>query len=97
MMNAARNMCGVHEPEAGPLADRAHPAVGGATVEAGAVVAPQDGTVASFPDSQVHRSGRPRDKGDYCGLVALAHDAQGPVVALETQVLDVRRAGRADA
>jgi hypothetical protein len=78
--------------DAGPLGDRAHPAVGGAPVEAAAVVAGQDRPRRPLADGQVDGPGRPGHQRDHGGLVALADDAQGPVASLEAEVLDVGRA-----
>jgi hypothetical protein len=53
----------------------------------------EDGAVAAFSGGQVDRpggAGRQRDGDD---LAALAGDRQGPVPALEAQVLDVSAGG----
>jgi len=80
---------GMDLAEAGALGDRANPAVGGAPVEAAAVVAEQDRPGRPLADGQVDGARRPRHERDHGRLVALADDAQGAVASLEAEVLDV--------
>jgi len=54
----------MHETDACLLADRTHPAVSGAPVEAVPVTSHQDGTVTPFTDRQVDRAGRSRHERD---------------------------------
>jgi hypothetical protein len=68
----------------------------GAPVETVAIAAPQDRTLVALTDGQIDRpcgSGYERHGGR---LVALAHDPQGAVAALDTEVLDVGGTGLAD-
>ncbi|HEX2370501.1 MAG TPA: hypothetical protein VHM94_14845, partial [Acidimicrobiia bacterium] len=44
------------------------------------------------PDGEIDGAGSPRYEGDDRGLIALAHDREGPVPALDGEVLDVRTA-----
>lgn len=61
----------------------------GATVEALAVVAADDGAFVAFTHGEVHRTGSPRHQRDERWLVALAEDAQRAVSSLEAKILDV--------
>jgi hypothetical protein len=76
--------------EPGTPADRADPPVGGSPVEALAVTASQDRPVVAFTDGHVDRPGGAGDERDGGGLVALAHDPQRAVAALEAEVLAPR-------
>jgi hypothetical protein len=87
---------GVHGAEARALADRADPPVGGSAVEAVAVMAPKDWPVVAFTDGQVDRAGGPGHERHGGGLVALAHDPERAVAALDGEVLDVGGTGLAD-
>jgi hypothetical protein len=49
---------GMYQTELCPLADRSHPAVRGAPIQALPVLAHQDGTVSAFPDGKVDGAGR---------------------------------------
>ncbi len=70
---------GVDDPEAGPLADGADPAVRRASVEPLTVVAMQDRSLASLAEGKVDRPGHPGDQGNHGRLVALPDDAQRPM------------------
>jgi hypothetical protein len=96
MMNAARNMWGCTLPRSGTLPGRANPPVGGAPVEALAVTAEQDGTLVALADGQVDRAGGSGYERHGGGFVALAHDPQCAMAALEAEVLDVGGTGLAD-
>ena len=78
--------------EPGTLADRANPTVGGASVQTLPILAPQDRSLVTFADDEIHSACRSRDKRDRGRLVALAQDRQRAMPALEGQVLDVRSA-----
>jgi hypothetical protein len=86
----------VHGTKAGALPDRADPPVGGAPVEALAVTAPQDRPFVAFTDRQVDRPRGPGHERHGGGLIALAHDPQYAIAALEAEVLDVGGTGLAD-
>jgi hypothetical protein len=62
--------------DASPLGHGAHPPVGGAPVEAVAVMARQDGARRPLAGGQVDGPGRPRYHGNDGRLVALADDPQ---------------------
>jgi hypothetical protein len=86
----------VNGAEPGTLADRADPPVGRAPVEAVAVTASQDRPLVAISDGQVDRPSGPRYERHGGGLVALAHDPQRAMAALDAEVLDVGGAGLAD-
>ncbi len=86
----------VHGAEAGAPANCADPPVGGAPVEALAVTAPQDRPSVAFTDRQVEGPGGSGDERNGGRLVALAHDPQRAMAALEAEVLDVGGTGLAD-
>jgi hypothetical protein len=75
--------------EPGSLSDRPHPAMRGAPIEPLAVAPQQDRSFVALADREVGRASRTRDQRDHGGLVALAHDPQCPVTALEPKVLDI--------
>jgi hypothetical protein len=79
----------VHAAEPGTLPDRPNPPMRGAPVEALAVTAPQDRAVVAFPDGQVDHPGGAWNERHGGGLVALAHDPQRTMAALEAEVFDV--------
>jgi len=81
---------GMNRSEPGALADGAYPAVRGATIEALAVSAAKDRSLAAFADREVDGPGGSGHQRNGGGLVALADDVQGPVATLDTEVLDVR-------
>lgn len=83
--------------ETGPFADGADPAVGGAGVEALAVVSSQDRALGAFADRQVEGAAGSWDERDGRRFVAFADDPQGPVAAFGPEVFDVSSAGLADA
>src|SRR5579863_1332588 len=83
---------GVDSPKAGPLADRAHPTVGGPAVETRAVSSAQDRSFRSLANSEVNRSRRARHERDDSRLVAFPNDAKGSVSAIEAEIFDVRPA-----
>ena len=91
-MNAARSNVRMHRAQPRPLAARANPPVSRAAVEPLPVASPQDRPLAPLTDSQVDRASSPRHERDRRRLVALAENAQRPVTALESEVLDVGRA-----
>jgi hypothetical protein len=76
--------------------DRAHPAVGGAGVEAFTVVAQQDRSCAAFADRHIDRASRAWHERDARSLVARADDAQDAVTPFEPEVLDVSPARLTD-
>ena len=86
---------GMDDPEAGPLADGADPAVCGAPVESLTVVAVQDRPLASLAEGEVDGPGHPWDQRDHGRLVALPDDAQGPMAPVEAEVLGVGGTGLA--
>ena len=96
MMNAARSMCGCTDSESGPLADRSHPSVGGASIEPFTVAATQDRSFATLTDGEVDGARGARHERDHRGLVAFADDAQRAMSSFEAEVLDVGRARFAD-
>ncbi len=65
---------GVDDPEAGPLADGADPAVPRAPVQSLAVAAVPDRPLGSLSESKVDRAGGSRYLGDHGRLVALPDD-----------------------
>jgi len=73
----------VHCPQAGALADRADPAVGGTPIEPLSIAAAQDWSLATFADCQVDRASRTGDQRDRGRLVALAENAERPVAPFE--------------
>ena len=83
---------GVDGPKTSPLADRAHPTVGGSAVEALAVSSAKDRALRSLTDGEVNRSCRARHERDDGGFVALPDDAKGSVSAIEAEIFDVRPA-----
>ncbi len=87
---------GMNDPEPSPLADRTDPPVSSPAVEPLAVLPSEDGSLGALPDNQVDGPSRPRDQWDDCWLVALAEDPEGPVPAVEGDVLDARSARLAD-
>jgi hypothetical protein len=62
-----------------------------------AVLSQQDRAGRSLADGNVDRPSGPGDQRDHGRLAALSHDPQRAVAPLECEVLDVRRAGLADA
>ncbi len=86
---------GMDDPEPGPLADGADPAMRRAPVEALAVVAVQDRALGALAEGQVDGAGHPWDKGYHRRLIALADDAQRPMAPVEAEVLGVGGAGLA--
>jgi hypothetical protein len=96
MMNAARNMWGCTLPSPARFLGRANPPVGGAPVEALAVTAEQYRPVVALTDGQVDRTCCPGYERHGGGFVALAHDPQCAMAALEAEVLDVGGTGLAD-
>jgi len=86
---------GMHAAESGTLPDRANPPVSRAPVEALAVTAQQDRTLVALTDGQVDRPGGSGYERHGGGFVALAHDPQRAMAALETEVLDVGGTGLA--
>src|SRR5688500_15367693 len=86
----------MHSIEPSTVPDRADPPVGGPPVEALAVTAPKDRPLVAFTDRQVDRSSGPGHERHGGGLVALAHDPQGAMAALDAKVLDVGGAGLGD-
>jgi hypothetical protein len=85
----------VHFAEPGTLPDRADPPVRGAPLEALAVPPPQDRAVAAITDGQVECPGGAWNERSGGGLVALAHDPQRAIAALEAEVFDVCGTGLA--
>ena len=79
--------------EASPFANRAHPAVRCASVEALPVASLQDWALVSFADREVDRPGGAWDERDDCWFVALAEDPQGAVSAFKRQVFEVGECG----
>lgn len=73
---------GLDDPEAGPLSDRADPAVSRPTVEAIAVLASQNRSMRALSDGQVEGPSRSRNEGHHRRLVAFAEDPEGamPVI-----------------
>jgi hypothetical protein len=84
------------DPEPGPLADGAYPAVCRATVEALSVVSVQDRALAALADTRSMVRATRGDERDHRRLVALADDAQRPVAPVEAEILDVGGTGLAD-
>ena len=79
--------------DAGAAGDLADDPPGAVPVQPPPVMGEENGAVAAFSGGQVDRpggAGRQRDGDD---LAALAGDRQGPVPALEAQVLDVSAGG----
>ena len=79
--------------DAGAAGDLADDPPGAVPVQPPPVMGEENGAVAAFSGGQVDRpggAGRQRDGDD---LAALAGDRQGPVPALEVQVLDVSAGG----
>ncbi len=66
--------------------------MGGATVEPLAVPPAQDRPFVALPDGEIDGAGCARHERDHRGLVALSDDREGPVSALDGEVLDVRAA-----
>jgi hypothetical protein len=87
----------VHAAELGAFADRPNPSVGGSPVEALAVTAPQDRPLVTLTDGEVDCPGGAWYERHGGGLVALAHDLQCAMAALDAEVVDVGGAGLADA
>jgi hypothetical protein len=83
------------DPEVGPLADGADPAVCGTPVESLAVMAVQDRSLASLAEGEVDGPGHPGNQGDDGRLVALPNDAQGAVAPVEAEVLGIGGTGLA--
>ena len=79
----------VHRPDAGLLADRSDPTVGGASVEALTVRAGQDRAVVAFTDGEVDGAGGARHERNGRWFVAVADDPQGAVTALKSEVFDI--------
>jgi hypothetical protein len=79
----------MHYAQSGAPPDRADPAMSGTPVEPLTILAAQDRALVTLANREVDRAGRPRHERDHRGLVALAHDRQGPVTALDSQILDV--------
>jgi hypothetical protein len=73
----------------GAARDLADDPPGAVPVKPPAVSGEENGIVAAFADGQVDRPGRARGERDGDDLAALAGDGQGPVPALQAQVLDV--------
>ena len=83
------------DPEAGSLADGAHPAVCGASVESLTIVAMQDRSLASLAQGKFDRPGHSGDQRGHGRLVALPDGAQGAMASVEAEVLGVGRTGLA--
>src|SRR3546814_7710246 len=79
----------MHVAEAGALADRGHPPVGGSTVEALPVPSSEDRAFVTLADHEVDGACRSGHEGDRGRLVALPGDPQDPVATLGREVLDV--------
>jgi hypothetical protein len=94
VMNACRRVCGqtglVIPGAAGYPADDPPGAV---PVQAPTAGCKEDGSFAALADGQVDRPRGPRRERDGDDLAALAGDHQGPVAALDAEVLDVRAGG----
>jgi len=84
---------GVNDPEAGPLADGAHPSVRGPSIESAPIQTTQDRSFAALSDGQVDRPGCSGHERDHGWLMSLAHDPENPVPPLHPEVLDVGRTG----
>lgn len=82
--------------ESGSFADRLHPPMGGAAVEALPVVADQNRSLTPFTDGEIDGAGGAWHEWDHRRLVAFAEDPQGAVSAVEAEVADVGLAGSAD-
>ena len=82
----------VHVSEAGSFADRLHPPVGGAAVEALTIVADQDRSLTPFTDRKVDGSSGAWHERDHCRLVALAENPEGAVAAVAAEVANIRLA-----
>ena len=63
--------------------------MGGAPVEAFAVVAKEDGPAGAFADGQVDGAGGAGNEGDDRWLVPFSDDAECAVSAFEAHLLDV--------
>jgi hypothetical protein len=96
MMNATQQHVRMDVAEAGSVADRPHPPMCGAPIQALPVTAPQDRTCDMPTDRQVDRARGTRRRDDG-GLVAFADDPQRPMPVFERKALDVGRAGFPDA
>ena len=59
------------------------------------VVAAQDRALVALADGEVDGPGHPGNEGDHGRLVSLADDAQRPVSAVKTKILDVGGTGLA--
>ena len=88
-MNAARNMWGCTRPEPATASDRADPPVGGAPVETSAVASAKDRALDSFTDREVDGAAGARHQRNHRRFRVFTDDLQGPVAALEAEVLDV--------
>ena len=88
---------GVYRSKPGALADRAHPPMGGATLETLPIPASKDRSFVAFADGEVDGAGGPRNDGDDGRLVALAEYPQRSMSSLEAEILDVGRARLGDA
>lgn len=73
--------------EPGAPSDRAHPPVGGATVEPTAIVAEQDRARGPLADGQIDGSSRSGHERNHGRLVALASEPQRAVASLEAEIL----------
>jgi hypothetical protein len=93
-MNACRSVCG-GDQLGDPRAAGGHPddPPGAVPVQPPIVSGHEQRPFGAFADGQVDRPGRtPRQRNGH-HLAALAGDGQGPVPALEPQVLDVGTGG----
>ena len=79
----------VDHPKTGLLADRADPAVGGAPIEALAVLATEDRSFGALTDHQVEGPGGPRHQWDHSRLAAFAENPKGPVPVGKGHVLNI--------
>jgi hypothetical protein len=82
--------------DTGTARDLADDPPGAVPVQPPPVSGEEEGTVAPFPGGQVDRSGGAGCERDSDDLAALAGDRQGPVPALQAQVLDVSANGLGD-
>jgi hypothetical protein len=93
-MNACLSVCrgdGLADP--GAARDLADDPPGAVAVQPPPVRGQEDRPVTAFPGGQVDRPGGARRERDGDDLAALAGDRQGPVSAVQPQVLDVGPGG----
>ena len=75
--------------ESGSLADRPHPAVCGAAIQALSVTTLQDRPLDPLTDGEVDRARGARRERDDGGLVAFADDPQRAMSVVEGEMFDV--------